>query len=98
MNQLSLSARVFGRVLKLARTTADLADARVVDALPRGFAYEANTARRNNARIAEPVGAPGPVVKKLTTKSSMLNVKASAAPATWAELRIPVPAQAPNWM
>ncbi|HEX4933329.1 MAG TPA: hypothetical protein VFV33_09135, partial [Gemmatimonadaceae bacterium] len=63
----SRSEAAIGDVLDYTLTvrntgTADLADARVVDALPRGFAYEANTARRNNARIAEPVGAPGPVL------------------------------------
>lgn len=43
--------------------TADLANAIVVDNLPRGFAYVDKTARLNNASLADPAGAPGPSLR-----------------------------------
>ncbi len=43
--------------------TADLADARVSDKLPVGFAYESHTARVNGSSIPDPTGAPGPTLQ-----------------------------------
>ena len=40
----------------------DVTDAVVSDTLPVGFSYEARTARLGRASIAEPAGAPGPVL------------------------------------